>query len=87
VLIKQVIKKVIKKITNNTINNFYNLVPFGIENIDELTSEQIKTIFLALGNNRYYTIISIIFKLYAFIKIKKINIGTLIFFFNGSLSL
>ena len=30
--------------TNNTINNFYNLVPFGMENIDDLTPEEKKTI-------------------------------------------
>jgi hypothetical protein len=30
--------------SNNTINNFYNLVPFGMENIDDLTPEEKKTI-------------------------------------------
>jgi hypothetical protein len=33
--------------TNNTINNFYNLVPFGMENIDDLTPEEKKTILNA----------------------------------------
>lgn len=38
-----------KKVTNNTnsnntINNYYNLVPFGMENIDDLTPEEKKTI-------------------------------------------
>ena len=33
--------------TNNTINNFYNLVPFGMENIDDLTQEEKKTILNA----------------------------------------
>ena len=38
-----------KKVTNsnNTINNFYNLVPFGMENIDDLTQEEKKTILNA----------------------------------------
>ena len=30
--------------SNNTINNYYNLVPFGMENIDDLTLEEKKTI-------------------------------------------
>jgi septal ring factor EnvC (AmiA/AmiB activator) len=30
--------------SNNTINNYYNLVPFGMENIDDLTIEEKKTI-------------------------------------------
>jgi hypothetical protein len=30
--------------SNNTINNYYNLVPFGMENIDDLTPEEKKTI-------------------------------------------
>jgi len=30
--------------SNNTINNYYNLVPFGMENLDDLTPEEKKTI-------------------------------------------
>jgi hypothetical protein len=33
--------------SNNTINNYYNLVPFGMENIDDLTPEEKKTILNA----------------------------------------
>jgi hypothetical protein len=33
--------------SNNTINNYYNLVPFGMENLDDLTQEEKKTILNA----------------------------------------